>query len=85
MSVCCLYSASKETDTWEDLMELDINSKVENWRAKAEAGTLTRDEMKEAIVYLRSIRKQATTKAKKKGTSKKVINSNELLNELEGL
>ena len=66
-------------------MELDIKEKVDNWRMKAAAGTLTLQEMREAIQFLRVNRSQATASAKKKGTSKKVVNSEELLNELEAL
>jgi len=62
-----------------------INEKVAQWRIQAEAGTLSLPEMREAIAYLRSQRGAATTAAKKKGTSKKVVNSDDLLNELEGL
>lgn len=37
----------------------DINSKVDEWKKKALAGTLTRDEMKEAIILLRGQRKMS--------------------------
>lgn len=66
-------------------MEPDIKEKLVTWRAKAAAGTLSMQEMREAIAYLRTLRTAATTKAKAKGTSKKVINSEDLLGELAGL
>lgn len=64
---------------------MDINEQVNIWRMKAAAGTLTLPEMREAIAHLRMNRTAATERAKKKGTSKKVVNSNDLLNELEAL
>ena len=54
-------------------------------RQKAIAGTLSMDEMREAIRAMREGRAKATTAAKKKGTSTKVIDSNAMLGELEGL
>lgn len=66
-------------------MELDIQEKVIQWRSKAEAGTLSLSEMREAIAYLRGGRTQATKAAKERGTSKKVVNSADLLSELEAL
>jgi hypothetical protein len=65
--------------------EIDIKEQLVTWRAKAAAGTLSMPEMREAIAYLRTLRTSATTKAKAKGTSKKVINSEEMLGELAGL
>ena len=64
---------------------MDINDQVEIWRGKAAAGTLTLPEMRQAIEHLRAGRTAATARAKEKGTSKKVVNSNDLLSELEGL
>ena len=64
---------------------MDIQTKVEIWRQKAAAGDLSIEEMREAIAYLRTMRESATIAAKAKGTSKKVVNSEDLLNELEGL
>lgn len=64
---------------------MGINEMVQEWRIKAADGTLTLDEMRKAIECLRFARTKATEKAKKKGTSKKVVNSEELLNELEAL
>lgn len=64
---------------------LDINERVQIWRTKAELNQLTLPEMREAIQHLRQNRTIATEKAKKKGTSKKVVNSEDLLAELGGL
>lgn len=64
---------------------MDIQEKLVEWRSKAAAGTLSIEEMKQAIQYLRSARLGASTAAEKKATSKKVINSGDLLAELEGL
>ena len=64
---------------------MDIQEKVQIWRQKASDGSLSLSEMREAIAYLRANRTAATTAAQKKGTSKKVVNSEDLLNELEGL
>lgn len=66
-------------------MELDIMEKLALWREKAKAGELSLPEMREAITHLRNQRLVATTTAQKKGTSKKVISSEALLDELEGL
>lgn len=67
------------------MQELTIGEKVDVWRQKAQAGTLELGEMREAIEYLRRLRTTSTTAAKAKGTSKKVINSEDLLGELAGL
>ena len=64
---------------------MDIQEKLHDWRARAAAGTLSIEEMKQAIQYLRSLRLGATTAAEKKATSKKAISAKGLLSELEGL
>lgn len=38
---------------------IDINGKVREWREKAKAGLLTREEMREAVVLLREDRKMS--------------------------
>ena len=63
----------------------DISQRIDQLRQKAALGTLTLEESQEAIKYLRAIRCNATTKAKKKATSKKVINTDDLLGELDKL
>jgi hypothetical protein len=61
------------------------------WRTKARDGTLTREEMKQAIDILRADRKRAgetsaKSKTKKAATAaKKDIDSDGLLDELAGL
>jgi hypothetical protein len=69
----------------------ETQAKIQLWRQKAREGTLTQEEMREAIVALRQDRvgasgvsaasreKKATAKAKKN------VNSDDLLNELDGL
>ena len=63
-------------------MEPDIQQQLEQWRAKALAGTLSMEEMRSAIQALRQGRERATIAAKAKGTSKKIIDSNAMLAEL---
>ena len=64
---------------------------VQLWRQKAREGTLTQDEMRQAIALLRQDRiNAATTSAasrEKKATTraKKNVNSDDLLSELDGL
>lgn len=63
-------------------VSLEIQQKVAEWRDKARAGTLTLDEMKSAISYLRAER-MAMPPAKTK--TKAVINTDDLFNELSNL
>lgn len=63
-------------------VSLEIQQKVAEWRDKARAGTLTLDEMKSAISYLRAER-LAMPPAKAK--AKAVINTDDLFNELSNL
>ena len=72
-------------------MTPDISAKVQLWRQKAREGTLTQDEMREAIEILRQGRTGAaatsaasrTRKATAKAKSN--VNSDDLLSELDGL
>lgn len=66
-------------------MQVDINTRIQELRQKSLDEGLTTEEGKEAIALIRQTRSAATTTAKKKATSKKVVDSNELLSELEGL
>ena len=72
-------------------MSPEMNTKVQLWRQKARDGSLTQDEMREAIAALRADRaKSAGTSAvsrEKKATTraKKNVNSDDLLSELDGL
>ena len=63
-------------------VSLEIQQKVAEWREKARAGTLTLDEMKSAISFLRAER-MAMPPAKSK--SNPVINTDDLFNELSNL
>jgi hypothetical protein len=59
----------------------EIIAKVANWRQKARDGTISLEEMKEAIQFLRADR-EAMPAAAKKGTAKAPVNANDLLKEL---
>ena len=69
--------------------QLDLQMKVETWRAKARAGTMSLDDMKEAVKVLRAGRSliaQATGGSKTNAKAKAVKPSgDDLLSELEGL
>ena len=58
--------------------------KVAEWRQKAHEGTLTQDEMREAITFLRGERLAiaSTATASKSKTTKPVINVDDLFSEL---
>ena len=68
---------------------LELQSKIAAWRLKAADGTLTLDEMKEAIVHLRAGRLSAAVaastakKVSATGAKKTIIsNSDDLLDEI---
>lgn len=70
----------------------EVESKIAIWRAKAAEGTLTIEEMREAIIELRQGRVSAAyasegARTKKAAASKPAasIDPNDLLSELEGL
>lgn len=69
----------------------DLSTQVQLWRQKAREGTLTQDDMKEALIALRESRQaagavSATSRATKgEARAKKAINSDSLLNELDNL
>ncbi len=66
----------------------ELQAKIAGWRQKAIDGTLSVEEMKEAIIALRGDRLSAAhaSEASKRKTAKAVIPSaNDLLAELEGL
>lgn len=70
----------------------DLQAKIQLWRAKAREGTLTQDEMREAILALRrdrlSISAPATAGSKVNRTravAKAKPNSDDLLAELDNL
>ena len=66
-------------------MEIDHNQRIDDLRQKAALGTLTLEEGKMAIEWMRSQRLTATTKAKKKGKSAKVIDTSAMLDEIGNL
>ena len=65
----------------------ELQTKVIEWRAKANDGTITLPEMKEAIIALRSGRKNAAeaATASKSRAKKPAKDVGSMLNELEGL
>ena len=69
----------------------EIQAKIQLWRQKAREGTLTQDEMREAIAALRQDRTSAAgvsaVAKERKATSraKANINSDDLLGELDSL
>lgn len=69
---------------------LELQAKISSWRLRAADGTLTLEEMKEAVKYLRAGRLGAATAAASAArTRKKAIaeipSAGDMLNELEGL
>lgn len=67
---------------------LELQIKFAEWRRKAAEGTITLDEMKEAVLLVRAGRMAASAAAQssKRTAAKKVIpNASELLDELDGL
>ncbi len=61
-------------------------AQVAIWREKARAGTLTQDEMREAIIFLRGERAMATPSATRvKSPGKAAVDQISLLAELDGL
>ena len=68
---------------------LELQSKIATWRLRAAEGTLTLDEMKEAIVFLRAGRLNAanaaaTAKRSSAAGAKRTViaNSDDLLDEI---
>lgn len=65
-----------------------LTSKIAEWRSRAAAGTLSIEDMKQAVRDLRGQRTSAATASEqaRRTKAKKVIkSSDDLLNELEGL
>jgi hypothetical protein len=66
-------------------MTPEITAKISLWRQKAIAGSLSLEETKEAVAYLRGERKaaaQATTAAKRTKAVKNIPTADDLLSEL---
>ena len=72
-------------------MSPELSAKVQLWRQKARDGSLTQDEMREAIAALRQDRagaaatSAASRERKATAKAKASVNSDDLLNELDGL
>lgn len=72
-------------------MSPEMQAQIQLWRQKAREGTLTQDEMRQAIAALRADRVGAAgvsekSREKKAATrAKKDINSDDLLGELDSL
>lgn len=69
----------------------ELQAKIQLWRQKAREGTLTQEEMREAIAALRQDRigaagTSATSRERKAAArAQKNVNSDDLLSELDGL
>lgn len=66
----------------------EIQVKISQWRTKALAGTLTIEEMKEAVRLMRGDRHAAlvtSDASKRKKAKKQVKSADELLGELDGM
>lgn len=70
-------------------MTPELQSKISIWRAKALEGTLTEEEMTEAVRMIRGDRLGAAvaseTSRKAKAAKAKVVDADDLLDEMEGL
>ena len=68
---------------------LELQSKISAWRLKAAEGTVTLEEMREGIIYLRAGRMQASVAAQatKRTAAKKAVAppADDMLSELDGL
>ena len=66
----------------------EAQARIAEYRAKATAGTITLEEMKAAVIFMRGTRKSALSEPSEPGSkrSKRPTRSaDEMLNELEGL
>lgn len=71
-----------------DPVPLELQSKIANWRLRAAEKTLTLEEMKEAIIYLRAGRVNAASSVaatKRKKAIAAVPSADDMLSDLEGL
>lgn len=64
---------------------LELQAKIASWRLKAAEGTLSIEEMKEGIVYLRAGRLTAATAAKSSKKKSVAPPADDMLADLEGL
>jgi hypothetical protein len=66
---------------------LELQAKISVWRQRSREGTLTQDEMKEAILALRAGRvaaMQASSTAKRKRAIAAIPSADDMLSELSG-
>lgn len=72
----------------EHITKENLNLKVAEWRAKAAAGTLSLEDMRAGLDYLRAGRRSAAaTSSKARGTAKKIqaASAADLLDQLSAL
>lgn len=67
-------------------MTMDLNARIAEWRQKSREGTLSEEDLQEAVIALRQGRVAAAERSKtgRKRVAKD-INTDDLLNELENL
>lgn len=67
--------------------DLDLNSRIALWRQKSLAGTLTIEEQREAVAYMRAGRKSASeaSAAKRRTTKASSRSADDMLKDLGGL
>lgn len=63
----------------------DLQAKIASWRLKAAEGTLSIEEMKEGIIYLRAGRVTAAAAAKSGKKKTAAEPAEDMLSELDGL
>lgn len=66
----------------------ELQSKIANWRLRAAEGTLTQEEMKEAIILLRAGRistAYSSDSAKRKKAATTIVHADDLLSELDSI
>ena len=66
-------------------MTPETQARIQIWRQKALAGTLSQEELREAIQILREDRVGASQVSRTSRAKKAPINADDLLGELEGL
>ena len=66
-------------------MELNLKAKVDLWREKVLAGTITDDELRQAIAALREARSTAAVRGKERAATKVSRTADELLDALDKL
>lgn len=66
-------------------MTPDMNTKIQLWRQRAREGTLTQEELKEAIHALREDRVKSAKTSATSRAKKAPVNSDDLLGELDSI